>query len=234
MSTENSLALLNSGGALTSRYDDDVFNGLTIQGGFLPRLNLYSSRSKIVQKDLFKANHWGVVTGKDKLQDLGENVVCVPLAYRPMSLDLREKKAVALFDPKSKAFADVKAESEKKDSKCMCGIQFLVYVQGFGLATYYCASKSAKMLAPHIRKLLNQFVTLGSHTVEAGEWVYRAPLVNLSNVQFEIPNMEDVIAKRNEFINTGPIQVTEKDQEGEDGEAAATGPLPGSTAERPR
>jgi hypothetical protein len=226
------LALLASTG-IASRYDDTIFNDLTIQGGFLPRLNLYTARSKIVQKDLFKANHYGVVVGKDKLTDLGENVICVPLAYRPMALDLREKKAVALFDPSSKAFKDVQADSLIKDSKCMAGIQFLVYVQGFGLATYYCASKSAKMLAPNIRKLMNQFISLGSHTVEAGEWVYRAPTVTLSNVQFDLPNMEELVAKRNEFTSVGPIQVQEKDQEFEDAAVAPVAP-PGGTEARPR
>ena len=233
MSSENPLAVLGGAGAVAARYEDDVFNDLTIQGGFLPRLNLYTSRSKICQKDLFKANHYGVVTGKDKLADLGENVVCVPLAYRPMALDLREKKAVAYFDPSSAKFKEVKEESNKKDSKCMAGVQFLVFVQNFGLATYYCASKSAKMLAPHIRKLLNQYVTLGSHTVEAGEWVYRAPTVVLSNVQFDLPNPDEIIAKRNEFVNVGPVQVTDKDLEGEDA-TSAPGPLPGGTEARPR
>lgn len=233
MANENTqLATLGSTG-LSSRYDDSIFNDLTIQGGFLPRLNLYTGRSKIVQKDLFKANHYGVVVGKDKLNDLGENVICVPLAYRPMALDLREKKAVALFDPGSAQFKAVQTESNVKDSKCMCGIQFLVHVQNFGLATFYCASKSAKMLAPHIRKLMNQFISLGSHTVEAGEWVYRAPTVVLSNVVYELPDVQELIAKRNEFTSVGPIQVQDKDQEDEGGTAAPTAP-PGGTETRPR
>jgi hypothetical protein len=234
MSTEqNALALLGGQSGPVSRYDDDVINDLVIQGGFLPRLGLYTSRSKLVQKELFKANHWGVVTGKDKLQDLGEEVVCVPLAYRPMALDLREKKAVAHFDPNSPKFKECKEESTKKDSKCMAGVQFLVYIQNFGFATYYCASKSAKMLAPHIRKLLNNFVKLSSHTVESGDFVYRAPTVVISNVQFELGDVQALIAKRNEFVNVGPTQVTDKDLEGVGEEAGATAPV-GGTEARPR
>lgn len=234
MSTDNTqLAALASTG-VASRYQEDVFNDLTIQGGFLPRLNLYTGRSKIVQKELFKANHYGVVVGKDKLNDLGENVVCVPLAYRPMALDLREKKAVAYFDPSAAKFEEVKKDSAVKDSKCMCGIQFLLYVKDFGLATYYCASKSAKMLAPQIRKLMNTFVSLGSHTVEAGEWVYRAPTISISNVHFELPKLEEITAKKAEFTNVGPVQVTDKDLEGVD-EVGSTATAPvGGTVERPR
>lgn len=216
---------------MTSRFQDDVFNDLTIQGGFLPRVNLYSSRSKVCEKGLFKANHWGVVTGKDKLQDLGENMICVPIAHRPMALDLRDKKAVAYFDPSSPKFVECKDESQKKDSKCMAGIQFLLYVQNFGLATYYCASKSAKMLAPQIRKLYNQFVSFGSHTVESGEYVFRAPTITVSNVHFDLP-VEEILKKRDEFINVGPVQVTEKDQEG-DLEVTTAAPA-GGTDMRPR
>lgn len=233
MSSDNPLAVLGGAGAVSTRYEDDVFNDLTIQGGFLPRLNLYTGRSKIVEKALFKQNHYGVVVGKDKLLDVGETPVIVPLAYRPMALDLREKKAVAYFDPSSAKFKEVKAESLVKDSKCMAGVQFLVYIQNFGLATYYCASKSAKMLAPHIRKLMNQFVTLGSHTVESGDFVYRAPTVVLSNVQFEIPNMEEILAKRAEFVNVGPVQVTDKDLENP-GEGETVAPATGGTEARPR
>lgn len=230
MSNENALAVLGGAGAVASRYDNDVFNDLTIQGGFLPRLNLYTGRSKIVQKELFKANHYGIVVGKDQLKDVGENPVVVPIAYRPMALDMRDKKAVAYFDPGSEKFKEVQKESTVKDSKCMAGVQFLVFVQGFGLATYYCASKSAKMLAPKIRGLMNQFVQLSSITVEAGEWVYRAPTCVVSNVSFELPNPEEIIEKRKEFVNVGPVQVTEKDLEDE----VAVGPLPGGTEARPR
>jgi hypothetical protein len=228
--SENALAQLNTG-AIASRYQDDVFNDLTIQGGFLPRVNLYTSRSKLVQKELFKANHFGVVTGKDKITDLGETFHCVALAYRPMSLDLRDKKAVAYFDPNSAKFKECKEESLKKDSKCMAGIQFLLYIQNFGLATYYCASKSAKILAPQIRKLMNplSFITFGSHTVESGEWVYRAPTVVLSNVQFDVP-VQDILPKKEEFLNVGPVQVTDKDLEGD--EIAST--PAGGTEARPR
>jgi hypothetical protein len=224
MSTTALAALGNT----VSRYDDDVFGSLTIQGGFLPRLALYSSRSKVCERGLFKANHWGVVSGKDKLDDLGENFNAVPLAYRPMALDLREKKAVAYFDPNSPKFKECTEESTKKDSKCMSGIQFLVYVQGHGLATYYCASKSAKMLAPMIRKLVNSYVSFGSVTVESGDYVFRAPTVVVSNVQFDLP-IEEIQAKRAEFINVGPSQEAEVDATAD----AATTP-PGGTADRPR
>jgi hypothetical protein len=222
------LAALGGSNNAVARYDDDVFNSLSIQGGFLPRVNLYSARSKIVQRELFTANHWGIVTGKDKLDDLGENFHAVPLAYRPMALDLREAKAVVYFDPNSPKFKECTEESLKKDSKCMSGIQFLLYVQGHGLATYYAASKSAKMLAPNIRKLTNQFVTFGSVTVESGQWIFRAPTIAVSNVQFDLP-MDEVLAKRAEFINVGPMQVADKDPTSE--EPAAP---PGGTAERPR
>lgn len=215
--------------AIVSRYQDDVFNELTIQGSFLPRVNLYTGRSKLCERGIVPKDNWGVMTGKDKITVLGENIHCVPLAYRPMALDLRDKKAVAYFDPSSPKFTECKNISTEKDSKCMAGIQFLLYIQNFGLATYYCASKSAKMLAPKIRKLINGYVTLGSHTVEAGEWVFRAPTIVVSNVEFELPH-EEIAPKKQEFLNVGPTQEMEKDQEGE----VDTTVVAGGTADRPR
>lgn len=226
MSTD--LAQLSSGG-LETRHDD-AFNDLTIQGGFLPRLGLYSGKSKIVELGKFPANHWGVTVGKDKLNDVGEVVNAVPLAYRPMALDLRGKKAVAFFDPATPTFKEVKDQSLVKDSKCMAGIQFLIYVQNFGLTTYFCASKSAKMIAGNIRKLTNKFVAFSSHTVQSGDYVYRAPLVDVSNVQFDLP-VADILKAKEEFINIGPVQVTEKDQEGD---VEVTSNLETAATNRPR
>jgi hypothetical protein len=227
MSTD--LATLQSD-TLATRHDDSVFQSLSIQGSFDPRVQLYTGKSKLVERGKFPANHWGIVTGKDKIDDLGEHMNAVPLAYRPMALDLSGDKAVSHYDPKSEGFGKSVVESSKKDSKHMAGIQFLLYVQGRGFATLFCASKSAKALAPKIRKLIYKFVSFGSETIDTGQWVFRAPTISETNVQFDLPENDALRAKINEFTGvTGSVQ-TEKDAE--DAEFVAA-PAQNGT-ERPR
>jgi hypothetical protein len=219
--SETALAQLNSG--MTSRHEDDVFNSLTIQGGFLPRVGLYSSSNKLVKKALFPVNHYGIVTGKDTVKDIGLTFNAIPIAVRPLALDLRGKKAIAYYNPASDKFKELQELSGDKDSKCMAGVQFLLYIQNFGLATFFCASKSAKLLAPSIRKLTNQFVVFGSQTIEANGFVWQSPTCVLSNVQFELP-MEEILKARTEFLEIDTPQEQDKDPDGEETPATVAQP----------
>lgn len=214
------LAGLNDG--LTTRDGEEAFNQLAIQGGFLPRLQLYTSRSGYVERNIVPVNTWAMIVGKDKIEVIGENVHVVPLAQRPMALDLTGKKAVAYYQFDSEGFQKCMAGADVKDSQQMAGIQFLVYVQSKGFATYYAASKSARMLAPAIKKLINNFATLGSQTVDTGKYVFRVPNINLATVEFEVPSMADIKKKRSEFLEVAPVVETEKDLEGLQGDAPAT------------
>lgn len=198
---------------VTSRYDDDVFNSLTIQGGFLPRIQLYTGKSKLVEKDLFKANHWGIVKGKDKIEDLGPTFVAYPLADRPMALDITGKKAVSYYNPTTPQFRATLEGSADPNSGMMAGMQFLLFIQGHAYATLFCANKSAKMMAPGLKKLKENFVQFGSHTVDTGKFVYRAPDVTLSNVVFELPPLEELKKKVQEFVNVAAVVETDKDLE---------------------
>lgn len=211
----NAIALNNDDLGLATRQDDSIFSELTIQGNWLPRVQLYSSKSKVVELGKIDANHWGIVKGKDKLDDLGATFNAVPLAYRPMALDLTGKKAVSHHDPASSAFKTCVEKSDVKDSQMMAGIQFLLYIQNVGFATLFCASKSARMMAPAIRKLIRTYVTFGSHTVESGKWVFRAPNVVESNVQFELAPVEELKKKITEFTTQTASTETDKDMEGE-------------------
>lgn len=199
---------------MTSRYDDDVFNNLAIQGNFLPRVQLYTSKSSYVEKGIMPANTWGIVKGKDKIEELGQTFVAYPLATRPMALDLSGEKAVAYYNPTSAEFKDCVQKSAVQNSQRMAGNQFLIYIKDHGYATLFCASKSAKAMAPHVRKLIHNFVQFGSHTVDTGKWVYRAPDVVLSNVQFDLPDVDDMKQQASDFINVTAVVETEKDLEG--------------------
>jgi hypothetical protein len=216
------LTNMNDLPALTNTPDDAaIFAQFAMNLSYLPRIQLYTGRTKLVMSNKFKANHWGLIKKKDEITDLGETFVAVPLALRYRALDFRGEKVKSFFDPNSPGFKEVQAEAEKKLpqgqlSKCMAGVEYLLWIKDHG------AAKSAKGVAGKLRGLSRTFVTFGSTFVD-GKYAYQAPTVASSPVQFELPDnptLRQLITEFNPVPGmAGPVE-TEPDTDGDTGPTA--------------
>lgn len=179
--------------------NDSFLDKLVINAKFHPRIQLFSSKSREVEVGNIPVNHWGISAGKDKFDSLGETFVALPVAVRPFAMDLSGKKPASYYDTKSEGFIKCYENCNFKDSKMMAGVQFLLLLPDNKYATYFCASKSAKVVADQLMKLLFRFIEFSSYTVVTDSWAYRAPKISLSDIQFDLPDPDSIRAAVKEF-----------------------------------
>jgi hypothetical protein len=84
-------------GAMITSNEEDL---LAVAGasGFLPRLQLFGSSSDAVKEGKIGVAHWGVVRGKDQLEDLGKETDILVIAGRAKALDIGGEKVVTSYD----------------------------------------------------------------------------------------------------------------------------------------
>lgn len=188
-----------------SKYGDDaVFNELATSSDFLPRLQLFGSNSELVKRGKIPMAHWGVVIQKDQLEDLGEQVDCLPLSWRPKAMRLRNEGEAPLsyFNPKSGDFLTVQEESEIQDSGCSFGPEYLVYLPAVKrYATYFMNTKTARNQATELRALIGRGATLKVKLIEAPKYSWHGPVVTVCQTKFEVPSLEDMKKVLEKFNN---------------------------------
>jgi len=119
---------------------------------FLPRIQLFGSNNAVVKQGTFPAGHYGLSTAKDTIENLGKEFNCIPYKVRAKAVDFRDRKnIVQVFDKNSEAFADIKERSKVKDSDCMYGPEFLVWLPDQErFATFFFNNPTMRNAAPHL------------------------------------------------------------------------------------
>lgn len=191
--------LAKMGDLAPSKYDDNVFKDLSKSADFLPRLQLMTSQSGPVKDGEFSANHYAIVDSGE-LIDLGKEVDVAVLAWRPKTLDTNEN--VASFDPESALFQKIREQAKMKDSGCMYGLEFLMYVGSKKqFVTFFMGSKSARRSANKVKQYIQDFATLKSIKVDNNKHQWFTPSVHKCSAQFPLPNFDEVKKEVDKFNN---------------------------------
>lgn len=153
--------------ALTTQSEEDaIFKQLSSAGSYLPRLEFKSSASEIVKADQFEKNHWALCRNKDELEDLGKEVEVIVVDRRFKALDLRGGDVLSYFTFSSPQFQTVHTLAGIKDSQCMSGTEFLIWVPSVReFCTFFAYNVSSKREAPKIWALKGKPGTLKSKWV---------------------------------------------------------------------
>lgn len=124
---------------------------------FLPRLQLNSSNTKIVQEGKSAPGIFCLVHTKEKWLDLGKEVVFLAISVRPKALQMPDQgNPVSYYDPKSEDFQKVCAAAAKGGMNGnMFGPEFLIWVPAAStFATFFHASETLRRVAPSIVQLM--------------------------------------------------------------------------------
>lgn len=215
---DNELALREEMTAVKA--DDKVFEDMT-SSGFLPRLQLETAKSQAVNEG-FPLNHYRLY--KNPPVDIGTSVDITIIAWRPKALDTSGGELVDSYDPESELFAEIKERSFEKDSGCMYGPEFLVYIPDQkAYATFFCGSKSARRNAGALKRIYDGYmnkdpnvpepnVTLGSEGVKTAKYSWTVFNCELCATPLDKPQdreeFRDVLQK---FINPPKPDVQMKD-----------------------
>lgn len=197
------------------KYDESTLKDL-VSTSYLPRLQLMTSASKVVKADKFPQNSWALVRSAEDMTDLGKSVDILICCWRPLALEIGEE-VLSVYDVKSETFKKIQAKSEGKDSGCMFGPQFLVWVPSQKcFATYFAGSKSSRRDAGPLTKELPKPMTFKSRLVETKKFSWTTPAVTPCSTPFELPEGEELQKQVEKFNNPPESEVEKAEDTNED------------------
>jgi hypothetical protein len=195
------------------KWTDEDFQKVVTSGSYLPRLQLMTANSEPCKTGEFPINHYALV--RDKVyQDLGLTVDILLIAWRPKSLDMGGEIVIAEYNPESDPFKAIVEKAEIKDSGCMYGPEYLVWIPSTkSFALFFMGSKSARRESPNLNSRLLKASTLKSKKIETTSYTWYCPQVTPCRTPFEIPDQEDVKEQVQKF-NNPPQQEIQKVEDG--------------------
>lgn len=188
--------------------DEKTFEALS-SNAFLPRLQLMGSSSTAVKEGKISQGHYGLVRGKDQVEDLTKETNVIVLSWRPKALEIKESSVVSVYDPKSPEFKRITEKSEEPDSGCMFGPEFLVWVPSHRtFATVYMSSKTARREAPVVRGLMGKAATLKAQLIKAKKFAWHGMVVTPCSQPLDLPDLAQAKEETAKF-NNPPSEETE-------------------------
>ena len=198
---------------------DDLFEEVIKTSQFLPRIQLYGGNSGPVKKMLIPMAHYGLVRSSDNIEDLGSEVDFAPLAYRFKAMEIADGEVTTYHDPKHAEFIRIQSQADVKDSGCMFGVEFILWLgEKQEFVSYFMNSKSARRVAPTVKGLIGQLGTLKVELVETKKFSWHAPVVTICSTPFNLPAEDDMVKEVDKFQNP-PVNT---DEVATDGEKAAS------------
>lgn len=182
---------------------------------YLPRFRLFTLKSGAVANGLTELG-FSLVEGEE-YNFLGKDVDVFPFAIRPLALDTKvQPKPMFSHDVNSDVFKDIAERAQTKDSGCLCGPEFLIWVPSAGtFATYLMGSPTDRYVWPRLKALLGRPALIKTKLIKKAQFQWHGPDVLASSSVFDMPSVEDVTAEVEKFKAAvtspqGQPQVTEE------------------------
>jgi hypothetical protein len=171
----------------------------TAGGAYLPRLQLGGSTSDAVkQRKVQMGNHY--LVENDTPTDLGSSVDVIVLGWMSKALDVSGAKPISNFDVHSEGFKKIQAKSAVKDSNCMYGPSYLVYIPSVGkFAEYFMSSKTARKESKNMQARLGMAATLSSELIETTEYSWFGPIIRPCSTPITPPSSADIVSANEKF-----------------------------------
>lgn len=160
---------------------------------FLPQLKLGGSQSDPVKEGKVQMGNYYTKTG-ESVEDVGKEIDCIPLGWQPKALDFSDRgNIVSTVDHTSDLFKEIKAKADQKDSDCLCGFEFLIWLKEPNkFVTFYLCSKSQKKVAPDLEKLLGVASTFKAKLVSYKDYKWHVPVFVECPTPMTPPSNEEI------------------------------------------
>ena len=179
----------------------ESFDSIMSSEDYLGRLQLFGSKSDAVATGEIPMGHYGLVRD-DVITDLGEEIDVIIINRRAKALDTSGDALIIEFDVTSAIFAEIKERSKVKDSGCMYGPEFLIWLpQQEVFVTYYMSSKTARREAKKVVHFAGKAATLKCHLIDSGKYKWHGPLIFQCSVPLAAPPADKIRAEWAKFID---------------------------------
>lgn len=211
-------ALISLEGMTGSKYaTDEIFNEISTSGSYLPRLQLFGGNSDAVKEGKIPMAHYGLVRSKDQIEDLSGTCHILPICWRSKAMRLTEGNVVSVFNPQHSDFKQIMMDSEEKDSKCLFGPEYLVWLfKERTFATFLMGSKTARREARHLKPLLGRAATLKVKLVSNKNYKWHSPVITPCTSPFpqdSMPAIDKVREEADKFNNPEETVVESEESE---------------------
>lgn len=200
-----------SGGALSTDFADVIASAKT----FLDRLQLFGSKSDACAEGKIAIGRYGIVKDKD-IVDLGPEIDVVIIAWRSKALQITPDDILVCFDIKDKLYEEIKVKSEVKDSGCMHGPEFLIWIPSESVfVTYHMSSKTARREAKKMEPLLGKAAIFKVQLIDPPKSRYKwhGPVIMPCSAALEVPSMEEIQTVVDVFNNPPKSEVELADED---------------------
>jgi len=193
------------GGALAP---EGSFGSIVSGGDYLPRLQLFGSKSDACAEGKIGIGHFGLFKD-DVITDLSPEVDIVIVSWRPKAVQSGDDFIID-YHPEindqgevtNPIFKKIVDNSGIRDSGCMYGPEFLVWVPGAStFATYHMNSKTGRREARNMEPLIGKAATLKCHLIEQGKYKWHGPIAIPCTTPLEMPSEEDIRDQWTKFQN---------------------------------
>lgn len=211
-SDDESLVQL-TGEAAIEKFTPEDFDAAAKSGSFLSRLQLMTANTDKVKGGEFPANHYALVKNQNFI-DLGPEVDCLNLAFRPKAIEMGDEIVITVFDVKNPEFIRIQEKAgEPGLTGAMSGPEYLVYIPGQKeFATLFLGSKTARREAPNVQSRIGKAMTLKSKKITTKKYTWFGLIVTSCSTPFDLPEqveMEENVIK----FNNPPVQEIETVEE---------------------
>lgn len=199
----NDLIPLNVDSPLAKYELADVASG---DAGFLPRLQLFGSKSNACATGAIGIGRYGLVND-DIITDLGTEVDALVVTWRPKAMQTVDNILVE-YDPQSELYQQLKEKAGISDSGCMYGPEFLLWIPTqTTFATYFMSSKTARREARKMQPLLQKAATFKAKLIETAKYKWHGPVVVPCSAPLELPDSEVLVTAAKKFMNPPKSEV---------------------------
>lgn len=202
----------DEGAGAIQKYDASIAKGLS-GSAFLPRLQLMTGNSDKCKKEEFPINKFALISGQ-KYTDVGAAVNVLVLVWRPKAIDTKSDEMIVAHDVTEPEFERIKQQSKEKDSGCMYGQEFLVYIPEIEqFATFFMGTPTSRREAPNMLALLMKAATLKPEKIVTKRYTYFSPGVTMCTATFALPDKAECLAQIKDFNNPKPVEVKRVEKE---------------------
>lgn len=191
---ENDLVPAGVGGGALSTFSAEDMALVSTSGDFLPRLQLYGGNSNAVKEGKIGVGCYGLVRGADTIENLGTEVDIIVVDGKAKALRVgADKTIITKFDPQDVEFKKIMAESNVKDSGCMYGPEFLIYVPSIEqFATFFMSSKTSRREAKNVYARMGKAGTLKANLIKTAKYMWHGPVCTPCSTPFDnLPSADE-------------------------------------------
>lgn len=182
--------------------------------GFLDRVQLMTSGSEKCKAGEFPVNHFAAING-ETFKDLGNEFDAIILSRRPKAIEFGDSPLVS-HDPKSDLYRSIMERSDEKDSGCMFGTEYLIWVPSQNkFYTFLFGSKSARREASTVNEYVGHGVTFKPKKVSTAKYTWFLPTVVecTSLTQSDLPDAAALDKHIDDFENPKEPEIEPADSE---------------------